>query len=404
MNRRTTVRPLAIALLLCCTPASPLVAQAPIEASSATKASFAETAAGLDWSDERDFADAERGLIARYPEKEIRDAGGRVVWTFPDYDALRHAPVPSTVHPLLWRQQRLNAAHGLFQVASGVYQLRGFDLANMTIIEGETGLIVVDPLTSVETAGAALDLYYLHRPRRPVVAVIYTHTHLDHFGGVAGIVTPEHVAAGEVAIYAPEGFLREAVSENLTAGNAMRRRTIYYSGVLLPKTPYGSVGAGLGAGVANGRQSFIAPTVEIAEPGGHRLIDGVEFEFQLANETEAPAELVFYLTRQRVLNMAEVTAHTVHNVLTPRGAPVRSTAAWWKAIDHAMASFGGDAEVLIGQHHWPTWGTAEIDAYLGQQRDFYKLVNDRSLNLINKGETRTEIGEQLIRTPALAAS
>jgi alkyl sulfatase BDS1-like metallo-beta-lactamase superfamily hydrolase len=378
-------------------------ARQPEAASASTSQLFAKAQAEFDWSDQQDFADAERGLIARYPAKEIRSADGKLVWTFPDYDAMRHAPVPPTVHPLLWREQQLNSENGLFKVADGVYQLRGFDLANMTIVEGKTGIIVIDPLISVETAHAALELYYAHRPKKPVVAVIYSHSHVDHFGGVRGVVSPEDVAAGKVAIYAPEGFLREAVSENVTAGNAMLRRTIYYSGVLLPKTPYGSVGAGLGYAVGNGRQSFIVPTVEIKQPGETRMIDGVKFVFQSANDTEAPAEMLFYLPQFHVLDMAEVAVHTVHNVLTPRGTQVRDTGKWWKAIERAKESFP-EAEVVIGQHHWPTWGKARIASFLTQERDFYKLVHDRALQMTNQGLTMDEIGEALQRTPELAKS
>lgn len=374
------------------------------DATAATRAVHAAQGQKLDWSDESDFANAERGKVARYPEQQIKDASGKVVWTFGDYDAMRHAPAPPTVSPLLWREQRLNMASGLFQAAPGVYQLRGFDLAVMTVIEGKTGVIVVDPLTSVETARAALGHYYAHRPRRPVVAVIYTHSHMDHFGGVRGVVDGADVASGKVTIYAPVGFLEEAVSENVTAGNAMLRRTIYYSGLMLPRDATGTVGAGLGPGVANGRQSFIAPTKEIAEPGENVTIDGVPFEFRLANETEAPAELIFFLPDQHLLHMSEVAVHTVHNVLTPRGAQVRDTQKWWEAIDAALREFGGKTDVLTGSHHWPTWGRPQITAFLGQSRDFYKLVHDRALRLTNQGEVMDEIGEQISRNEELAKS
>ena len=374
------------------------------EASSATEAIFDTSLGRLDWSDEKDFESAERGLIARYPDDVIRDDTGRAVWRFDDYEAMRDAPPPETVHPVLWRQARLNAASGLFRVTDRVYQTRGFDLANMTIIEGDTGLIIVDPLLSVEVSRAGLEHYYAHRPRRPVVAVIYTHSHMDHFGGVKGVISLEDVRNGDVAVYAPAGFLREAVSENVTAGNAMLRRTVYYSGRLLHKGPGGSIGAGLGPAVSTGAQSFIAPTTEIQEPGETRVIDGVEFVFQLANDTEAPAEMMFYLPQFKVLDVAEVAVHTVHNVLTPRGAQVRDTDRWQRTIDRALSDFGGEAEVMIGQHHWPEWGSAAITAHLESQRDFYKLVHDRALHLANQGYTMAEIGDALTLPEGLASA
>ncbi len=356
----------------------------------------------LDWTDERDFDAAERGLIARYPDAQVLAEDGSVVWTFPDYEALRNAPPPAGVHPVLWRQSRLNAANGLFEVVPGIYQLRGFDLANMTVIEGESGVIVVDPLTSVEIARAALELYYAHRPRRPVTAVIYTHSHMDHYGGVRGVVDEADVRAGRVQIVAPANFLHEAVSENVTAGNAMLRRTIYYSGIMVPPQQRGATGAGLGPGVSNGVQSFIAPTQEIPKPGATREIDGITFVFRTANDTEAPSEMMFYLPQFGVLDIAEVATRTVHNVLTPRGAQVRDTARWWQAIDAVLAEFGGEADVMIGSHHWPSWGEAAIREQLDNQRDFYKFAHDRALALANRGANMDEIAAQMQLPSSLA--
>lgn len=369
-----------------------------------TREVYEMSGAHLDWSDERDFVAAERGLIGRYPERQILAEDGSVVWTFPDYDAMRNAPAPSHVHPVLWRQSRLNAANGLFEVVPGIYQLRGFDLANMTIIEGENGIIVVDPLTSVEIAEAALELYYIHRPRRPVVAVIYTHSHMDHYGGVRGVVDEADVEAGNVAILAPEGFLREAVSENVTAGNAMLRRTIYYSGIMVPAGQRGAIGAGLGPGVSNGVQSFIAPTEELSNTSSARVIDGITFEFRGANDTEAPSELVFYLPDFEVLHVAEVAVRTVHNVLTPRGAQVRDTANWWQVIDGMLTEFGDVSQIMIGSHHWPSWGEDAIREHLENQRDFYKFAHDRALNLANSGLTPDEIAAGLELPPTLASA
>lgn len=392
-----------IAWLMCAVVFSSFSLAAGDDASAATAALFNTVSSTFDWNNDKDFENASRGLIARYPDATIKDATGRVIWTFPDFEAMRSQRTPHTVHPILWRQQQLNSANGLFKIADTVYQLRGFDLANMTIIEGETGVIIVDPITSVEASSAALKLYFMHRPRRPVVAVIYTHSHMDHYGGVKGVVAVEDVKAGKVAILAPEGFLEEAVSENVSAGNAMLRRTVYYSGIVLPKGPTGSVGAGLGPGVSSGRLSFIPPTEEIAAAGENRVIDGVEFQFIGANDTEAPAELMFYLPQHKILDIAEVAVRTVHNVLTPRGALVRNSANWWKTIDHVIKTFS-DAEIMIGQHHWPTWGSADIHRYLSDQRDFYKLVHDRALHLTNSGKTMGEIGRDLQRTDRLTRS
>ena len=373
-------------------------------ASPSTTAIYEHAADRFDWSDTGDFDAAWRGLVAAYPDSEIRAADGRVVWRFADAAALRATPTPPTVHPLLWRQQQLNAISGLFRVADGVYQLRGFDLANMTIIEGTRGVIVVDPLTSVEVSAAALEFYYAHRPRRPVSAVIYTHSHLDHFGGVRGVVSTEEVASGAVPVIAPANFMAEAVAENLTAGNAMLRRTIYYSGLMLQPGPFGSVGAGLGPGVANGTQSFIAPTEEIAVPVATRTIDGVDFVFMDAGGTEAPSEFVFFLPQSGVLNVAEVAVHTMHNVLTPRGAKVRDAGLWAQVIEAMMTRFGADTEVLIGQHHWPSWGREAALTHLAAQRDAYKAVHDRALHLANQGVTLGEMSDAMERPAGLAAN
>ncbi|MCB2065355.1 MAG: MBL fold metallo-hydrolase [Erythrobacter sp.] len=394
----------ALAMLLASTAATAQDVPAP---TAHTLEVYASAGEHLDWNDERDFAAAERGLIARYPDTRLVADDGHVVWAFPDYQAMRHAPPPEGVHPVLWRQARLNAANGLFEVVPGVYQLRGFDLANMTIVEGDTGIIVIDPLTAVESARAGLELYYAHRPQRPVVAVIYTHSHVDHFGGVRGVVDEADVLAGRVQVIAPAGFLHEAISENVTAGNAMFRRTIYYSGIMVPPEQRGSLGAGLGPGVANGQQTFIAPTEELPEQGGTRVIDGVTFQFRGANGTEAPSELMFYLPQFGVLDVAEVATRTVHNLLTPRGAQVRDAARWWQAIDAVLTEFGGQngsgAQVMVGSHHWPSWGGPAIREQLENQRDFYKFVHDRSLYLANNGETMDEIAAELQLPPSLAS-
>ena len=367
----------------------------PGDVTDATRAVFAESVKGKAWDDRQDFANAERGLIARPDYPEILTKDGKLVWAFKDYDALRHQKAPPTVNPVLWRQVQLNAATGLFQVADNIYQVRGFDLANMTIIEGKTGIIIIDPLLSIESAHAALELYYSKRPKRPVVTVIYSHSHMDHFGGVKGVISEEDVRSGKVQVIAPLNFEKEAVSEAVFAGNAMLRRTIYYSGVVLPHGPEGTVDAGLGPGVANGTQSFIPPTEEIQQPVETKVVDGVTIEFRLANNTEAPSEMVMYFPKERVLDVAEVAVHTAHNLLTPRGARVRDGQEWVKVLDTLIAEYGSKADVMIGQHHWPTWGHQAITRHLRNQRDFYKFAHDQALHLANEGYTMKEVGEAL---------
>jgi len=293
----------------------------------------------LPFSKQDDFQDAARGFIATLPDAVVTGPDGHVAWSQKDYSFLEKA-APDTVNPSLWRQAQLNHQHGLFKVVEGVYQVRGIDLSNMTILEGDTGLIVVDTLLSVETAKAALDLYYQHRPRRPVVAVIYTHTHADHWGGVKGVITEADVASGKVAVIAPEGFLEHAASEGIIAGNAQRRRSLYQFGPLLPKGERGQVDGGLGKTISLGSLSLIAPTDLIRKSGEKRIIDGVEIVFAMAAETEASAELYIYYPRSKVLNMAEIATHNFHNLLPLRGTEVRDALAWSKHLGEAVETFG----------------------------------------------------------------
>ncbi|MEY2853951.1 MAG: hypothetical protein RL030_1083, partial [Pseudomonadota bacterium] len=291
----------------CASPVTPADHRA--EATLSTQRVYVRDTAGKPWDDRRDFTNVERGWVASPSAATIPRDGGGVAWAFKDYRALLKESAPPTVNPVLWRQVQLNAASGLFKVVERVYQVRGYDLANMTIVEGDTGIIIIDPLLAVETSRAALELYRQHRGDRPVKAVIYTHSHVDHFGGVKGVVTEEDVRSGRVPVLASKNFLREAISENVTAGNAMQRRTIYFAGMLLPRDAKGSVDAGLGAAVANGTMSFIAPTEEIGDGMVTRTIDGVEFEFHQTPNTEAPSEMILYLPQFGVLNMAEIAAH-----------------------------------------------------------------------------------------------
>ena len=308
----------------------------------------------------QDFEDARRGFVATLPDVTIRSADGRVVWSLKDYEFEKTDEAPSTVNPSLWRVARLNLNNGLFKVTDRVYQIRGFDLSNMDIIEGDTGLIIIDPLISAEVARAGLELYYQHRPRKPVAAVIYTHSHIDHYGGVKGVVSEDDVKSGKVKVLAPEGFLEEAVSENVFAGNAMSRRAIYMYGVLLPKGERGQVDGGLGKTTSLGTITLIPPTDLIKKTGETRTIDGVEMTFQMAPSTEAPAEFLIHFPQFRALCAAEDATHTLHNLYTLRGAQVRDAKNWWKALNEAMVLFGDKTEVVFAQHHWPKWGQKEI--------------------------------------------
>lgn len=362
----------------------------------------ADMAKSLPFSDRRDFEDAMRGFVATVPDALVPGTGPRPVWSMKPYDFLKAEVPADTVNPSLWRQAQLNAIHGLFQVTDRVYQVRGFDLANMTIVEGDTSLIVIDPLLSAETARAALDLYYQHRPRKAVGTVIYTHGHVDHFGGVRGVIDEADVRAGRVQVLAPAGFMETAVAENILAGNAMSRRSQYQFGTLLPPGVRGPVDTGLGKALARGTISLIAPTTTIDKPTDERTIDGVQFVFHLVPGSEAPSEMLLYLPQFRVLNMAEDVTHTMHNLYTIRGAEVRDGNLWSKYIDEARVAFGDKSDFLIAQHHWPTAGQPRIIDLLKKQRDMYKFINDQSLRLLNQGYTAADIAETLRMPTSLA--
>ena len=355
----------------------------------------------LPFADRGDFTDAERGFIATIPDATVLTASGHTAWSQKQYEFIDDGPAPDSVNPSLWRIAQLNRRHGLFQVTEGVYQIRGLDIANMTIVEGKTGVIVIDTLTCVEAGRAALALYRAHRGDRPVKAVIYTHTHADHFGGVKGVVDEADVRAGKIPVIAPHLFMEHAVSENVIAGPAMFRRATYQFGPLLPTGPRGQVDAGLGKTTSRGTLSLIAPTDLIMHTGDRRTLDGLEFIFQMAPNSEAPAEMHMYVPAYKTLNMAENATHLFHNLLPFRGAEVRDPLAWSGYINEALEMFG-EAEVMVGQHHWPVWGHAVIRDYLAKQRDLYKYVHDQTLRLMNHGLTAPEIAEE-IRLPASLA-
>ncbi|OBF12509.1 alkyl sulfatase dimerization domain-containing protein [Mycobacterium sp. ACS4331] len=370
---------------------------APAPSIEAAHAQHLET---LPFEDTQDFADADRGFLGRLEPCIVKAADGRVVWDNDAY-AFLEGDAPTSVHPSLWRQSRLCAKQGLYEVVEGIYQVRGLDLSNITFVEGDTGIIVIDPLVSTETAAAALALYRQHRGERTVVAVIYTHSHVDHFGGVLGVTTQADVDAGRVAVLAPEGFTEHAVQENVYAGTAMARRAGYMYGASLERGPRGQVGCGLGQTPSTGEVAIIVPTIDITETGQTHTIDGVEIEFQMAPGTEAPAEMHFYFPRFRALCMAENATHNLHNLLTLRGALVRDPHGWAGYLTEAIDTWSERTDVVFASHHWPTWGRDRIVEYLSLQRDLYAYLHDQTLRLLNQGYTGIEIAEDFPMPPAL---
>jgi alkyl sulfatase BDS1-like metallo-beta-lactamase superfamily hydrolase len=356
--------------------------------------------AGLPFDDSRDFDDADRGFIGALEPCVVKAADGRVVWDNDCY-AFLAGDAPASVHPSLWRQSTLAAKQGLYEVVEGVYQVRGLDLSNISFIEGDTGVIVIDPLVCTETAAAALALYRAHRGDRSVNAVIYTHSHVDHFGGVLGVTSQADVDAGKVSVLAPEGFIEHAVQENVYAGTAMARRASYMYGTVLARGPQGQVGCGLGQTPSMGEVAVIVPTLDIKETGERHTIDGVEIEFQMAPGTEAPAEMHFYFPKFRALCMAENATHNLHNLLTLRGALVRDPHGWSGYLTEAIDAFSDRTDVVFASHHWPTWGKDRIVEFLSLQRDLYAYLHDQTLRLLNQGHTGVEIAENFQMPPAL---
>lgn len=372
----------------------PAPADGPKDATPITQARNRALLDVLPFDDTQDFEDARRGFLGTWPEPEIRNAQGRVVWSFTD-DAFLDHDVPDTVNPSLWRQARLNRLHGLFQVTDRIYQVRGFDASNMTLIEGDTGLIVVDALISTETARAGLDLYDRLRGQRPITAVILTHCHVDHYGGVRGIVSEDDVRAGRVEIIAPDQFMETVVAESVLPGPARNRRSQYQFGPLLPRGPRGQVDLGGGKTLSRGTVSLIPPTRTIIEPIETWTVDGVEIVFQLAPQTEAPAEMHLFFPASRALNLVENATHTMHNIYPIRGAEVRDANAWARYLNEAIDRFGRDTDVVFAQHQWPVWGNQRVLDYLGKQRDAYKYLHDQTVRLMNHGYKADEIAERL---------
>lgn len=343
--------------------------------------------------------DADRGFLAPPLEAQVRDGSGRVVADAAAYDFLA-GDAPDTVHPGLWEHSRRSTRAGLFEVCEGVYQVRGTDLANLTVVEGDTGVVVLDVLTCAETAGAALALYRSVRGERPVRGVVITHPHADHFGGIDGVLE----GAGDVPVVVPEGFLEHAVSENLLAGPAMSRRSAYMYGAALEASPTGHVSNGLGPRLARGRTGMPRPTHEVRRTGEVVEIDGVVMEMQLTPGTEAPAEMNVLLPGLRALCVAENAVHSMHNIITLRGAQVRDARAWARYLDETIALYADRADVLLATHHWPTWGPERVRGFLEDQRDVYAYLHDQTVRLMNRGLTPREIAETLTLPPELAAS
>lgn len=372
-------------------------------ASAATRASNQAMSRSLDWANTEDFEFATRGFI-HAGGGIVRDSDDNAVWDIRQFSfQAPDSAAPDTVNPSLWRQARLNSIHGLFKVTDGVYQVRGYDLSNLSIIEGDTGYIVVDPLITAEVAAAAMELVFEHLPRKPVVAVIYSHSHADHFGGVRGVTSDAAVASGETQVIASEGFMDFALSENVLAGNVMTRRASYMFGSLLPINPRGGVGVGLGKGISTGRVTLIEPTDIITQTPEERVIDGVRFVFMNTPFAEAPAELMFYLPDHRAFYAAEEANATLHNLYTLRGAQVRDALLWSQYLDAALELIDADTEVLFGGHHWPRWGYDTIANYLAKHRDAYRYIHDQTLRLANHGFGMSEIAEQLTLPDELAS-
>ena len=403
MKLNLIARSLAVAGLLTSLSVTAATPAPTKEATPATKQANEALYNQLPFSDKTDFANAHKGFVAALPQDVIKGEAGNVVWNPQQYAFIKEGDkAPDTVNPSLWRQSQLINISGLFEVTDGVYQIRNLDLSNMTIIEGKTGITVIDPLVSAETAKVGMDLYYKNRGKKPVVAVIYTHSHVDHYGGVRGVVDEADVKAGKVKIYGPQGFMGAAVDENIMAGNAMSRRASYMYGNLLPADVKGQVGAGLGTTTSAGTVTLLAPTNYITHTGQEEVIDGLTYDFMMAPGSEAPSEMLWYVKEKKMIEAAEDVTHTLHNTYSLRGAKIRDPLAWSKYINAAIDRWGNDAEIIIAQHHWPTWGKENVVNLMKGQRDMYRYINDQTLRMANEGLTRDEIAANFKLPPKLA--
>ncbi|MGC0807648.1 alkyl sulfatase dimerization domain-containing protein [Pantoea agglomerans] len=403
MKLTPLARSLALAGLLSTASLSVFADEAQKDAAPATKQANDALYQQLPFDNKSDFEDAHKGFIAALPDAVIKGESGNVIWDPKQYAFIKEGEkAPDTVNPSLWRQSQLINISGLFEVTEGIYQIRNLDLSNMTIIEGKEGVTVVDPLVSAETAKVGMDLYFKNRGKKPVVAVIYTHSHVDHYGGVRGVVDEADVKSGKVKIYAPAGFMESAVSENIMAGNVMSRRASYMYGNLLKADAKGQVGAGLGTTTSAGTVTLIAPTDYVTKTGEKRVIDGLTYDFMMAPGSEAPAEMLWFIEEKKVIQTAEDVTHTLHNTYSLRGAKIREPLPWSKYINDAISRWGDKADVLMAQHHWPTWGNDNVNKLLKSQRDLYRYINDQTLRMANEGLTRDEIAAQFKLPPSLA--
>src|SRR5450631_81831 len=367
------------------------------DATETTRAANAVVLRELPFANREDFEFATRGLIEAVPDLAVKGADDRVVWGMAPYGFLK-GDAPATVNPSLWRNAMLNTQAGLFKVTERIYQIRGFDISNMTLIEGDTGIIVIDPLLTTESAKAGLELYFKHRPKKPIAAVIYTHSHADHFGGVRGVVNEEDVKSGKIKIIAPQGFMDHAISENVIAGNAMSRRAAYMYGSLIPKSPRGQVDAGIGKTISTGTLTLIPPTVHVSRTGEEMIVDGLRIVFQMTPDTEAPSEMNFHFPQLRALCLAENANGSLPNLYTLRGAQVRDARSWALHLNEAVRLFGDQTDVLFTSHFFPRYGQARIAEFVTRQADAYKYVHDQTLRLANHGYTMNEIAE-MVRLP-----
>lgn len=388
----TRLTPLVIAVMATCTTGYTQTTVAPKIATPTTASVNMALGKSLSLNDKQDFEDANRGLLAQLSDPLVKTAEGKVVWNANLYAFIK-GEAPPTVNPSLWRQEKLNNAQGLFKVTDGIYQIRGYDLANMTLVEGKTGWIVIDTLLTAEISKATL-AFAMEKlgSKKPVTAVIYTHSHADHFGGVRGVINEADVLAGKVKIIAPEGFMDNAIAENVLAGNAMTRRATYQFGAGLDANEKQGIGSGLGKALSSGAVGLIPPTDVITKTGQEMVVDGVRIVFQMAQGSEAPSEMMFYFPEKKALCLSEVLTKHMHNVYTLRGAKTRDALAWSKYANETIDMYP-DVEVAFASHHWPTWGGARIRQYMANQRDTYRFVHDEALNLANKGQTMDEVGD-----------
>lgn len=389
------------AALLSTASATGVWAQDAKPASDATVAAQRNVAAQLPAEDGRDLDFADRGFIGTLSDPVITSKDGKPAWNLDAYDWMTDGTSPNTVNPSLWRHMGLLRRHGLFAVTDNIWQVRGFDVSNMTVIKGQTGWIIIDPLTSRDTAAAALRLVNEKLGTRPVAAVIYSHSHGDHFGGVRGIINEADVKAGKVAIIAPEHFLAETASENVMAGPAMGRRATFQFGSNLTPGPQGQMGSGIGKGIGGGDITLIPPTIDIRKTGELREVDGVTLEFQMVPQSEAPAEMNVYVPAARTFLAAEIATCTLHNILTPRGAKVRDTLGWAGFLNEAVNLYGNRSDIIVSSHCWPRFGQSEVKGWLSGQRDNYRYLHDQTVRMMNKGMTQAEIAEVLKAPPAI---